>query len=624
MTVPLTVNGVTFSYPETGDDDWGSSGSLWALAVTTGMLQKAGGSFTLTADVNFGASFGLLSQYFSTRTSSPAQTGQVRLASSDAIGFRNNADSADLLLAINGSNILTFGGEVIPSGLIVNADVDAAAAIAFSKMASLSTSVAVVTDGSGIITTSATTATQIGYLSTASSDLQTQITARLQLAGGTMTGNLILNADPSISLQAATKSYVDALATGLNAKTAVRIATTTSGTLASSFENGDTIDGVTLATNDRILIKNQAAPAENGIYTVNASGAPTRATDADTWAEIVAAYVFVSAGTANTATSWVCNVAAGGTLGVTAVTFAQFSAAQAYVASGEGIVLSGNTFSLQLDGTTLSQSGSGVKVNQIANAQIAAAAAIAVNKLAAVTASRALVSDGSGFASASSVTSTTLAFLDATSSVQTQLDARILSSVMTTNGDMIYRSAGVPTRLPGDTSGYVLTMNSGRPAWTDQKTSYNRFYSSASSYSVPVSWTALPLSSMTNISVGTAITPSSNHFSPPFDGTYDIEVIFSNVSCAGPSRKFAVRLYRTSGTPATIDASIFDQRSSSNREGSSVFSLRGSIVGTGTYEVQVCADSIDLVATKTTIDSQDSRTFMVSIDRMSVITPVVE
>lgn len=71
-----------------------------------------------------------------------------------------------------------------------------------------------------------------------------------------------------------------------DAKDSVVCATTANGTLATAFENGDTVDGIVLATGNRILIKNQSAPAENGIYTVNASGAPTRATDFDSWTEI--------------------------------------------------------------------------------------------------------------------------------------------------------------------------------------------------------------------------------------------------------------------------------------------------------------------------------------------------
>jgi hypothetical protein len=131
----------------------------------------------------------------------------------------------------------------------------------------------------------------------------------------------------------ATIAYVDAKVAGLSWKQAVRAATTVAGTLASSFETGDAIDGVTLATGDRILIKNQAAGAENGIYTVNASGAPTRATDADAGAELVNATVFVSEGTTNADTQWTCTTNATITLGSTSLAFAQLSTGGGAVSS---------------------------------------------------------------------------------------------------------------------------------------------------------------------------------------------------------------------------------------------------------------------------------------------------
>ena len=87
-------------------------------------------------------------------------------------------------------------------------------------------------------------------------------------------------------------------------KEPVVVATTTAGTLSSSFENGDTIDGIALATGDRILIKDQSTASENGIYVVNASGAPTAATDMDTSGEFVGAVIFVERGTLNGNTVW--------------------------------------------------------------------------------------------------------------------------------------------------------------------------------------------------------------------------------------------------------------------------------------------------------------------------------
>lgn len=138
-------------------------------------------------------------------------------------------------------------------------------------------------------------------------------------------GTLTANSDSNVATQKAVKTYVDAKVAGLSWKQAVRAATTVAGTLASSFENGDTIDGVVLATGDRILIKNQAAGAENGIYTVNASGAPTRATDADSGAELVNATCYVSEGTTLADTQWTCTTNATITVGSTALVFAQLT-----------------------------------------------------------------------------------------------------------------------------------------------------------------------------------------------------------------------------------------------------------------------------------------------------------
>jgi len=132
-------------------------------------------------------------------------------------------------------------------------------------------------------------------------------------------------ADPTAATDAATKQYVDNLAAGINWKDSVRAATTANGALATAFENGDAIDGVTLATGDRILIKNQSTGSENGIYTVNASGAPTRASDADTAAEILGAAVFVEEGTVNPDSMWVLTTNAPITLGSTSLTFAKFA-----------------------------------------------------------------------------------------------------------------------------------------------------------------------------------------------------------------------------------------------------------------------------------------------------------
>ena len=119
-------------------------------------------------------------------------------------------------------------------------------------------------------------------------------------------------------------------------KQSVRVATTAALTLSSDLENGDTVDGVTLVTGDRVLVKNQDTASENGIYVVKASGAPDRATDADTSAEVTAGmFTFVTEGTANGDSGWVLTTNDTITLGTTGLVFAQFSGAGQITAGDE-------------------------------------------------------------------------------------------------------------------------------------------------------------------------------------------------------------------------------------------------------------------------------------------------
>lgn len=200
------------------------------------------------------------------------------------------------------------------------------------------------------------------------SDFDTQVrTSRLdQMAAPT--GSVSLNsqkitglATPTAGTDAANKNYVDDAVAGLSWKNEVRVATTASGTLASSFANGSSVDGVTLATNDRILIKNQSTQTENGIYVVNAAGAPTRATDADSAGEIDGAAVFVTNGTTNGGTRWVCNTSGTITLGSTNITFVQFSAGESYTA-GNGLTLNTNDFNVGA-GTGISVAADSVSID---------------------------------------------------------------------------------------------------------------------------------------------------------------------------------------------------------------------------------------------------------------------
>lgn len=155
---------------------------------------------------------------------------------------------------------------------------------------------------------------------------------------------------PSADTDAATKGYVDGVAQGLDIKGSVRVATTANITLSGL----QTVDGVSLASGDRVLVKNQTDASQNGIYVASAS-AWARGVDFNTAAKASAgSFVFVEEGTAQADTGWVHTTNAPITLGTTPLTWSQFSGAGAY-AAGNGLTLAGNTFS--------AKSSTGIKVD---------------------------------------------------------------------------------------------------------------------------------------------------------------------------------------------------------------------------------------------------------------------
>lgn len=150
--------------------------------------------------------------------------------------------------------------------------------------------------------------------------------------------------NPTTDYQLATKLYVDNVAQGLDAKASCLYSTTNNVTLSglSTQAGGDWPSSLTAG--DRILVKNQSAPAENGIWVADAA-AWTRASDMNNWSEVPHAFTFIQDGSTLADTGWVCTAASTGTIGVTAMPWTQFSGAGTYLA-GTGLSLVGNTFSI--------------------------------------------------------------------------------------------------------------------------------------------------------------------------------------------------------------------------------------------------------------------------------------
>ncbi len=125
--------------------------------------------------------------------------------------------------------------------------------------------------------------------------------------------------DPSSAMHIATKQYVDTALAGMRTRLTVRAATTANITIATALNNGDTLDGVTLANDDLVLVKDQSSAAENGIYKVASS--PARSTEADAWDEIIGQLIAIQEGTANADDLYLCTSNTGGTLNSTAIAY---------------------------------------------------------------------------------------------------------------------------------------------------------------------------------------------------------------------------------------------------------------------------------------------------------------
>jgi hypothetical protein len=224
-------------------------------------------------------------------------------------------------------------------------------------------------------------------------DLTTDLAAKLALAGGTMTGSLILAGNPSTNLEASTKQYVDtqiqAFTGGLIFHASCRVATTAN--LNATYNNGASgvgstltnagtqaalsIDGVALSVNDRVLVPFQSSQAQNGIYIVTniGSGATnwilTRASDFDQASadEIgPGAITSISEGTVNANTNWLENGLGPFTVGTTPITFTLFN----QVIAGTGLSYSGLVLSISNTGVTEATYGSASKsVTLAVNAQ---------------------------------------------------------------------------------------------------------------------------------------------------------------------------------------------------------------------------------------------------------------
>jgi len=269
----------------------------------------------------------------------------------------------------------------ILDGTIVNADINASAAIDATKI------------HNGTISN-----TEFGYLNNVSSNIQTQLDAKLvkannlsdltsastartnlglgtiatqnannvSISGGSVTGL----GDPSVSSEAATKNYVDQAVAGLRTRIIAEAATTANINLTADLQNGDTLDGVTLVTGDRVLVKDQTDATANGLYIVVASGTASRDPQFDTIAELSGQMIVVNQGTANDNKIFLCTTDSDATIGVSNITYTVITPANVGTVTSVGVADSGSSEFTVANSPITSSGTITLEVNAIDNSKI--------------------------------------------------------------------------------------------------------------------------------------------------------------------------------------------------------------------------------------------------------------
>lgn len=343
MASNIVFNGVTYSIPVVADDGWGPDLTAYLIAISTGVVQKTGGNFTLTGELNFGPAFGIKAAYVKSSAVNPGGVGIFRLGNAESIAWRNAANTSDITLQADASgNLVYSGADIYAGGLPIQK------AITTSNTSTVSLNLDITNNLTALINS--------GSIANVHIDAAAGVVySKLNLTNSIVNADIAALAAITYSKLSLSSSIVDSDVAALAAISYTKL------NLAGAIVNAD--------------INSSAAIAYSKL---NLSGSIL---DAD-----------VNAGAA--------------------ITYTKLSLSNS-------IVNADVKTSAAIAYSKLNLSSS------IVNADVSASAAIALTKLAAVTASKALVSDGSGVITPSTVTATELGYLSGvTSSVQTQLNGK--------------------------------------------------------------------------------------------------------------------------------------------------------------------------------------------------------
>ena len=546
------------------------------------------------------------------------QNAAIQNLSSDpgapALGQIYYSTTAQRLRIKNASTFV----DIPTSGTIANADIATGAAIAYSKLALTGAILATDLAGSIPLTklstdplaranhTGTQTASTISDFNTAVRtnrlDQMATPTAAVAMGSQKITGL----ADPTSAQDAATKIYVDNAVIGIDWKPSVRAIATSNITLSGT----QTIDGVALVANDRVLVAGQSTGANNGIYVV-AAGAWTRASDLAAGVVISAFAVFVEEGTNAADTGWVCTNDGTVTIGTTALTFTQFSGGGSIVA-GNGLTKTGNQLdvvgtagrivsnadSIDLATVTVSSTGTGTATSFINTMTVDSYGRVTAYNTAAITDATTAVKGIASFDSASFSTSAGAVSIKPAGVSNSQLanssitvtggtGLGVSGSPVSLGGTLTLSNTGVTSIVAGtgvSISGGTgaVTVNIGQAVGTTATPSFSAISITGGKATLAASATGY---ASLNMATGTAPTT-------PASGDIWVATDLINYRASGGTTKVvAFTDSNISGTAANL---------SGNQTANYVYASPNGSTGTGSFRALVAADIPNLDAGKIT------------------------
>lgn len=243
MSQSVTLNSSSYTIPDVGENDWGQNVTDFLVAIPGAVLQKSGGTFTLTAEVDFGVTYGLKSAYYKSRAANPASAGAIRLGVADVVSWRNNANGGDLNLGVDAADALVYGANKV---LTVAGGFTVVDNLAFANQKG--------------VRFMELTANGTNYIEIVAPDAVTA-SVTLKLPDGAGSAGQVLSTDGAGVL-----SWIAAAGGGT-------INTGTQGRLAVYSSTGTTLDDVVTMTNTVTVAI--AAHGQGSVYTIPDSGSAT-------------------------------------------------------------------------------------------------------------------------------------------------------------------------------------------------------------------------------------------------------------------------------------------------------------------------------------------------------------